>query len=121
MSSDNERGALLAEKAQLEASLGEIRQKKNAKELEVLRQRLDSRDEFKIRRQIELEARQAGAPARERVAEIVARLQELKPQSPEYTQAEILRSVLETLREIRDELQKSRSESWANGSMQQQS
>ena len=121
MSCDNERGLLLAEKAQLEATLGDIRQKKNAQELEVLRQQLDPRDEFKARRQIELEARAVGAPARERIAEIVARLQELKPQSPEYTQTELLKAILETLREIKDDLQKSRSESWTNGSTLQQS
>lgn len=121
MNSDSERSRLLAEKSQLEAALGEIRQKKNAHELEILHQQLNPRDEFRLRRQIELEARQGGAAARERIAEIVARLQELKSQSPESTQAETLQAILETLREIRDDLQKSRGESWTSGSTLQQS
>lgn len=121
MSCDNERDQLLAEKSQLEAALGEIRKQKNIKELEIFRQQLDSRDEFKARRQIELEARQAGSPARERVVEITARLRELRSQSPDHSRDETMRAILETLREIRDELQKSRGESWTNGSTLQQS
>jgi hypothetical protein len=118
---DNERGLLLAEKSRVEGTLAEIRQKKNVKELEIIRGGHTPQQEFNLRRKIELEARQESVDARGRLAEIVARLQQLKALSPEYTQIDLLKAILETLREIKDDLQKSRSESWTNGSMQQQS
>ena len=102
MNADNERGRLIAEKAKLEAYIGEIRQRKNARELEIIRKQFEPRDDFRLRREIELEARQAATPARERLAEIVARLQELKPKGNENPQAETLRAILETLVEIKD-------------------
>jgi len=104
MNDDGERDRLLAERAKLEADLGAIRQVKNANELEIIRKDLHPSDDFRLRRENELVARKSGAAARERLAEIVARLREIKPRSTESEQAETLRSILETLVEIRDAL-----------------
>ena len=102
MTAEEERERLIAEKAQLEAELGEIRQRKNARELEIIRKQFEPRDDFRLRREIELEARQAATPARERVAEIAARLQEIGPKRNENPQAETLRAILQALVDIRD-------------------
>lgn len=118
---DNERGLLLAEKSRVEGVLSEIRQKKNVKELEIIRGGHTPQQEFNLRRKIELEARQESVDARGRLAEITARLQQLKPLSPECRQIDLLREILEALREIKDDLQKSRCGSWTSGSTQQQS
>jgi uncharacterized protein involved in exopolysaccharide biosynthesis len=118
---DNERALLLAEKSRIEAVISEIRQTKDAKELEVIRGGHSPQQEFNLRRKIQLESRQASAAVRGRLSEIFARLQELKSQSPEQSQAELLKEILATLREVRDDIQKWRSESCTNGLTLQQS
>ena len=63
---DNERALLLAEKSRIEAVIAEIRQTKDAKELEVIRGGHSPQQEFNLRRKIELESRQASASVRVR-------------------------------------------------------
>lgn len=118
---DNDRGLLLAEKYHVEGILAEIRRKKNVKELEIIRGGHTPQQEFNLRRKIELESRQESLEARRRLAEIIASLQQLKSLSPEYTQTELLKAILETLREIKVDIQNMRSESCTNGSTLQQS
>ena len=107
---NNEREQLLAKKTEIELALAAIRNRKQARELDVLKRNMTPREEFSQRRQLSIEARQEGDTLRGRLAEINAKLSVTKaPQ--EQSQTQLLEGIMAVLEEIRDSMPK--AESWS--------
>jgi hypothetical protein len=107
---NNEREQLLAKKTEVELALAAIRNRKQARELDVLKRNLTPREEFSQRRQISIEARQEGDALRTLLAEVNAKLASTRvPQ--EQSQAQLLEGIIAVLEEIRDSMPK--AESWS--------
>jgi BMFP domain-containing protein YqiC len=106
---NSNREKFLAEKTEIELSLAAIRNRKQAKELDVLKRNMTPREEFSQRRQISIEARQEGDALREQLAAVNAKLAVTRiPQ--EQSQLQLLEGIMSVLEEIRDAIP--RTESW---------
>jgi uncharacterized coiled-coil DUF342 family protein len=90
---------LLDERREIEAALGDIKNRRKAGELNVLQRRLSPRDEFSALKQLSIKSHQEGEPLRVRLAEINAEVAELRGGQK---QGRALAEIIALLKEIRD-------------------
>jgi len=93
---------LIDEKREIEASLGVIKNKRKAKELEILQRNLKPHDEFSALKQLSIKSHQEGEQLRVRLAEINGELSEIRGGQK---QGCALAEIISLLKEIRDAVQ----------------